>query len=157
MHTNFSTTLTREPGGLDRIIKYMDKLSETHKDHVKVYGLYNESRLTGLHETSSMEKFTYDIAHRGASVRIPSTTAKNKCGYFEDRRPAGNSDPYLVGGMLVDSVCNGGTNLSKELLATWDKFIEPLNKAGFRHIGRAFSIKTTSSRDDKEKHWEAWN
>jgi len=32
----------------------------------------------------------------GASVRIPRFTERDKKGYFEDRRPASNMDPYLV-------------------------------------------------------------
>jgi len=124
MHTNFSSTITRAEGGLEKIIGYMEKLSVKHTDHVKVYGTNNHLRLTGHHETSSMKKFSYDIAHRGCSVRIPSTTAANKSGYFEDRRPAGNSDPYLVGGMLVDTVCNDG-QLGDKLVGAYDVFINP--------------------------------
>ena len=44
-------------------------------------------------------EFKFDIdtpVNRGASVRIGWDTIKNKCGYFEDRRPASNMDPYLV-------------------------------------------------------------
>lgn len=123
-HTNFSTVHTRAEGGLEKIITYMEKLSKKHTDHVKVYGTNNHLRLTGLHETSSMKAFSYDIAHRGCSVRIPSTTAANKSGYFEDRRPAGNMDPYLVGGILVDTVCNDG-KYGDILVGTYDGFVNP--------------------------------
>lgn len=51
-----------------------------------------------------MEKFTYGVGNRGASFRIPTSTAHaNGQGYIEDRRPASNIDPYLVSAMLVDS------------------------------------------------------
>lgn len=30
---------------------------------------------------------------------------QNKKGYFEDRRPASNIDPYLATGIMVDTVC----------------------------------------------------
>jgi glutamine synthetase len=30
-------------------------------------------------------------------------TVKNGCGYFEDRRPSSNCDPYLVTGMLFQT------------------------------------------------------
>ena len=43
-----------------------------------------------------MEKFTYGVGNRGASVRIPTDTFENKKGYFEDRRPSSSMDPYLV-------------------------------------------------------------
>jgi len=123
-HANFSTELTRAEGGLAKIFTYMESLSKNHKEHLMVYGANNHLRLTGLHETSSTTKFTYDIAHRGCSVRIPSVTAAKKCGYFEDRRPAGNCDPYLVGGMLVDTVCNDGM-YGNDLLSIWDSFVNP--------------------------------
>ena len=39
--------------------------------------------------------------NRGSSVRIPRDTEKNGCGYFEDRRPSSNMDPYLVTSSIV--------------------------------------------------------
>jgi len=126
-HTNFSNTDTRAEGGLEKIIGYMEKLGKKHTDHVKVYGNDNHLRLTGLHETSSMKSFSYDIAHRGCSVRIPSYTKEKGCGYFEDRRPAGHCDPYLVGGILVDTVCNNGLYGDK-LVGEWDLFMNPVDE-----------------------------
>ena len=32
----------------------------------------------------------------------------DKCGYFEDRRPSSNIDPYIVAAVLVDGVCLKG-------------------------------------------------
>ncbi|CAN0372764.1 unnamed protein product, partial [Laminaria digitata] len=63
----------------------------------------NERRLTGLHETASMEKFSYGVADRGASIRIPRAAEAEKKGYFEDRRPSSNMDPYVVCGMIFDT------------------------------------------------------
>jgi len=107
-HTNFSTKSVREEGGLDVALKHMESLKKFHSRHVAVYGADNEQRLTGTHETSSMEEFSYGLAHRGASVRIPSSTKIDKKGYYEDRRPAGNCDPYLATGMIVDSTILNG-------------------------------------------------
>ncbi len=70
---------------------------------MKVYGTGNELRMTGLHETSSFEKFSWGVADRTASIRIPRDTENDKCGYFEDRRPSSNMDPYLVTAMLFNS------------------------------------------------------
>ena len=56
--------------------------------------------MTGNHETASFYKFTYGIGNRGCSVRIGNDTYKNKKGYFEDRRPSSNCDPYLVIGKI---------------------------------------------------------
>lgn len=51
-----------------------------------------------------MDSFSYGVANRGASVRIPRTAEQDQKGYFEDRRPSSNMDPYIVTGMLV-KVC----------------------------------------------------
>ena len=104
-HTNFSTKETRAPGGLKVIEAAMKKLEARHDDHIKVYGAHNEERLTGLHETAPIHAFRYGISDRGASVRIPMATTNAGCGYFEDRRPAANMDPYQVCAILIETVC----------------------------------------------------
>ena len=95
-HVNFSTEGTRNENGYGVIMKYMDKLRENHSEHIKVYGDDNNERLTGNHETSDINKFTYGIADRGASIRIPTNTYHDQCGYFEDRRPSSSADMYIV-------------------------------------------------------------
>lgn len=40
------------------------------------------------------------MANRGASIRIGRDTEKEGKGYFEDRRPASNMDPYVVTMMI---------------------------------------------------------
>ena len=60
----------------------------------------NERRLTGRHETASMSDFSYGVANRGASIRIGRDTFNEKKGYFEDRWPASNMDPYVVTMMI---------------------------------------------------------
>jgi len=70
-----------------------------------LYGEGNIKRLTGTHETSSIEKFNFGEGNRACSVRIPVPTMRNKYGYFEDRRPASNIDPYLASAIIVDTVC----------------------------------------------------
>ena len=104
-HVNFSTKSMREEGGYEIIKNCMELLSISHCDDLKLYGKNNEKRLTGLHETSSMEKFTWGVANRAASVRIPTQTAKEGKGYFEDRRPASNIDPYIVCSNLYKVCC----------------------------------------------------
>ena len=106
-HTNYSTESMRngttEKTGLDIINESIDKLSKKHKEHMDVYGTGNELRMTGLHETSKYDEFSYGVANRGASVRIPNQTIKDKKGYFEDRRPSSNMDPYLVTSILFQT------------------------------------------------------
>jgi glutamine synthetase len=105
-HVNFSTKQMREPGGYQIILDSMPKLERKHLEHIKVYGDDNSDRLTGKHETSSMEKFSFGVADRGASVRIPNSTKNDGMGYFEDRRPSSSMDPYLVLSKLLDTVCS---------------------------------------------------
>jgi len=122
-HTNFSFESTRKEGGYERIIQAMEDLSKQHKAHITVYGEENDKRLTGEHETASIECFKYGIANRGSSVRIPTKTAADKKGYFEDRRPASNCDPYLVGGMLVDTTILRG-KFGEEMVAAYQRFLK---------------------------------
>jgi glutamine synthetase len=102
-HTNYSTKSTRADGGWKTIEEHLKRLGEAHKEHISVYGRDNHMRLTGKYETSSMEKFSWGTGNRAASVRIPVGTEKDQKGYYEDRRPASNMDPYVVSAILVDT------------------------------------------------------
>jgi glutamine synthetase len=95
-HTNFSTRKMRAEGGYAEILKAIGRLSTKQMEHIAVYGKGNERRLTGAHETAPIDKFSYGVANRGASIRIPRSAEAEGKGYFEDRRPASNMDPYLV-------------------------------------------------------------
>ena len=79
-HTNFSTKPMREEGGYQVILTAIEKLSMKHDEHISVYGAGNEERLTGLHETAHISKFTYGVANRGASIRIPRDTERDRKG-----------------------------------------------------------------------------
>uniref|UniRef100_A0A8R1I5K6 glutamine synthetase n=1 Tax=Caenorhabditis japonica TaxID=281687 RepID=A0A8R1I5K6_CAEJA len=107
-HTNFSTEEMRAPGGLDAIKQAMTGLERTHSEAMKKYdpngGMDNLRRLTGRHETSSADKFSWGVANRACSIRIPRQVAEEGCGYLEDRRPSSNCDPYLVTAMIAQSV-----------------------------------------------------
>lgn len=105
-HANFSTKGMREPGGYEKYIKpSMEKLALNHKEHIEAYGEGNHERLTGSHETASIDQFTWGVGNRGASCRVGNDVALKGYGYFEDRRPAGNVDPYVVTKMLVKTCC----------------------------------------------------
>ena len=73
-------------------------------------GLDNQRRLTGNHETARWDTFSHAVAHRGSSIRIPRHVSQEQKGYFEDRRPASNMDPYQVSGVIVATVCLGETD-----------------------------------------------
>jgi glutamine synthetase len=104
LHTNVSTSGTRGEDGLEVIKGMMERLAATHADHIAEYGEGNESRLTGLHETSSMNEFSWSVGGRHTSVRIPRLCAMEKKGYFEDRRPAGNADPYRIATRMAKTI-----------------------------------------------------
>jgi glutamine synthetase len=104
-HTNFSTVLTRSDNGIEEIYNCMEKLEKKHTEHIEVYGKNNDQRLTGIHETSSISKFSYGVGTRNTSVRIPNQVYDEGYGYFEDRRPAANIDPYQVTSIIFKTCC----------------------------------------------------
>lgn len=102
-HVNFSTQPMREQGGYEEIKSAILKLEQKHSEHMSAYGSDNALRMTGAHETASFDKFSWGVANRGSSIRIPRTTEANNCGYLEDRRPASNMDPYLVTSLIFQT------------------------------------------------------
>ena len=106
-HTNFSTTLMRDPSkGSAEIKAIIDRLGKNHEKHVAVYGDKLDERLTGLHETCSINEFRAGESDRGASIRIPLMVQRKGYGYLEDRRPGANIDPYAVCARLFCTVCD---------------------------------------------------
>jgi glutamine synthetase len=107
-HTNFSTLKMRTPcddnDGIMEIYRVINNMEKHHTEDIYYYGDRNESRLSGKHETSSYSKFSSGIGDRGASVRINNNTHNAGYGYFEDRRPAANMDPYVVTSILMKRV-----------------------------------------------------
>ena len=87
--------------GIMEIYRVVNNLEKYHAEDIQHYGIRNESRLSGKYETSSYNTFTSGIGDRGASVRINNNTHNAGYGYFEDRRPAANMDPYLVTSILM--------------------------------------------------------
>lgn len=114
-HVNFSTKNMREGtekhDGLWYIKNAIKELEIHHKEHMKIYGDNNRERMTGAHETAHYDNFNHGVGNRGASVRIPNETDANKKGYFEDRRPASNMDPYLVTGKIFETCVLNNKNI----------------------------------------------
>jgi glutamine synthetase len=102
-HTNFSTIETREKGGYDVIVDSMPKFEKNHNKHMEVYGKFNAQRLTGIHETAHINDFSWGIGTRHTSIRIGNDVKINNEGYFEDRRPASNMDPYEVASIILET------------------------------------------------------
>ena len=110
LHTNFSTKEMRESKDWLVFERIFEAFSFRVRNHIAAYGSDNEQRLTGLHETQHIDKFTWGISDRGASIRIPQPTFNDHCGYLEDRRPAANADPYRIMEQIQISI-----NTSKNL------------------------------------------
>ena len=105
LHTNFSTTHMREVGGEEYFEALMAAFDANKHDHIAVYGPDNHLRLTGLHETQSIDKFNYGVADRGASVRVPHSFVQDGYrGYLEDRRPNSLGDPYRIAGRILETI-----------------------------------------------------
>lgn len=104
LHTNFSTAPMRvAPTGAAAIEQVIARLGTTVAKDIVFYGRNNNERLTGKHETSRLDQFSHGVGTRTTSIRIPNQVAKDQCGYFEDRRPASDADPYLVTARLFAS------------------------------------------------------
>lgn len=96
LHCNFSNKKMRDDGGAEYFNNIFRAFDVRHLEHIENYGSENNLRLTGKHETQSIEKFSWGVSDRGASIRVPLATSKEWKGYLEDRRPASNGDPYKI-------------------------------------------------------------
>jgi glutamine synthetase len=113
MHANFSTEYLRTVGGKEYFEALMKAFEENLEDHIAVYGPDNHMRLTGKHETAPWNKFSYGVADRGASVRVPHSFIKNDYkGYLEDRRPNSQGDPYQIASQILKTVASVPTAAS---------------------------------------------
>ncbi len=107
MHANFSTAYLREIGGKAYFESLMAAFEKNLMDHIDVYGPDNDKRLTGKHETAPWNKFSYGVADRGASIRVPHSFIKNDYkGYLEDRRPNSQGDPYQIASQILKTVAS---------------------------------------------------
>ncbi|GCC45452.1 hypothetical protein chiPu_0029215 [Chiloscyllium punctatum] len=105
MHANFSTKYMREVGGKEYFESLMKAFDKNLMDHIAVYGPDNDKRLTGKHETAPWNKFSYGVADRGASIRVPHSFVNNGYkGYLEDRRPNSQGDPYQIASQILKTI-----------------------------------------------------
>ena len=109
MHANFSNSAMRDAGNEDVFTKICEEFGKNIPRHINVYGADNDQRLTGKHETQSIDQFSFGVSDRGASIRIPVGTVEDGWkGRLEDRRPASNSDPYKVAAAIVKTTKEAG-------------------------------------------------
>ncbi|MBL9180454.1 MAG: glutamine synthetase beta-grasp domain-containing protein [Verrucomicrobiaceae bacterium] len=105
MHCNFSTKYMRETGGEKYFLALMAAFEKYRDEHIAVYGPDNHMRLTGLHETQSIDRFSWGLADRGSSVRVPHSFKNNGWkGYLEDRRPNSQGNPYQIAGRVLKTI-----------------------------------------------------
>jgi glutamine synthetase len=110
LHTNFSNKRMRETGGEEYFNSIFKVFESRAKEHIENYGSENHLRLTGKHETQSIDKFSWGISDRGASIRVPKSVGETWKGYLEDRRPASNANPYRILNVISESL-----DLAKDL------------------------------------------
>ena len=86
----------------------MKAFEKNWKEHIDVYGPDNDKRLTGKHETAPWNKFSYGVADRGASIRVPHCFVKGDAykGYLEDRRPNSQGDPYQIASQILKTIAS---------------------------------------------------
>ena len=102
MHANFSNGAMRDLGDETVFTKICEEFGKNIERHISVYGADNDQRLTGKHETQSINEFSYGVSDRGASIRIPIGTVEDGWkGRFEDRRTSSNADPYKVAAAII--------------------------------------------------------
>jgi len=107
MHANFSTKYLREIGGKEYFERLMKAFEAAKEEHIAVYGPDNHMRLTGKHETASINSFSWGVADRGASIRLPINFIKNGYkGYMEDRRPNSQGDPYQIASQILKTIAS---------------------------------------------------
>jgi glutamine synthetase len=105
MHCNFSTEHMRTIGGKAYFEAMMAAFDKNLMDHIAVYGPDNDQRLTGKHETAPWNKFSWGVADRGASIRVPHSFVNNDyTGYLEDRRPNSMGDPYQIASQILKTI-----------------------------------------------------
>ena len=92
-------------GGKEYFEKLMAAFEKNSDDHIAVYGPDNHMRLTGLHETESIDKFSYGVADRGASIRVPHSFVNN--GYRAISKIAARirrADPYQIASQILKTI-----------------------------------------------------
>ena len=119
LHTNFSNKKMRDEGGKEYFNSIFRVFESRTKQHIDNYGSDNHMRLTGKHETQSIDKFSWGISDRGASIRVPKLVGETWKGYLEDRRPASNANPYCILNVICESL-ELAENLNETLHVMYD-------------------------------------
>ena len=129
----------------------MKAFEANRDDHIAVYGPDNHMRLTGKHETAPWNKFSYGVADRGASIRVPHSFVNNGYkGYLEDRRPNSQGDPYQIASQILKTIASVPTaKAGRGLTST-----KPRNTTG-APSGRPFCFRVISKDDGGQRGGDA--
>jgi glutamine synthetase len=130
LHCNFSNDRMRNEGGENYFKNIFRAFDTRHELHIQNYGSDNNLRLTGKHETQSIDKFSWGVSDRGSSIRVPLQTSKEWKGYVEDRRPASNGDPYKIVRVIAETLDFALTldEISHNMFAEVDTKNSPMNR-----------------------------
>ena len=134
LHTNFSNKRMREDGGEEYFNSIFKVFESRAKVHIENYGSDNHMRLTGKHETQSIDKFSWGVSDRGASIRVPKSVGETWKGYLEDRRPASNANPYRILNVISESL-----SLAKDLDSTLHVMYDDINTSKLNEKYKALS------------------
>ena len=92
-HTHFSTQEMRDEGGMAHIIAGIKNLEACHGQTLRKYG-YGKAANSDMRW--AQKPFSYAVANGKVAVNIPRSAETDGRGYFEDRRPPSDADPYVV-------------------------------------------------------------
>ena len=134
LHTNFSTDKMRNEGGEEYFNSLFNAMESRRHKHIEVYGSDNELRLTGKYETQAIDKFSWGISDRGASIRVPMSTAKEWKGYIEDRRPASNANPYEIIKVISETI-----DMADELVETTHRMYSNVDMKNFDEVAKKYN------------------
>jgi glutamine synthetase len=134
LHTNFSNKKMREEGGEQYFNAIFRSFETRTEEHIQNYGSDNHLRLTGKFETQSIDKFSWGVSDRGASIRVPKSVGETWKGYLEDRRPASQADPYRIVKVISDTL-KFADELHATLHAMYDNKIDANDEVIIKKFG----------------------
>jgi glutamine synthetase len=150
LHCNFSNDRMREEGGEEYFNNIFRSFDVRHQEHIQNYGSENNLRLTGKHETQSIDKFSWGVSDRGASIRVPLATSKEWKGYVEDRRPASNGDPYKIVRVISEAL-DFALQLNKINHAMNSKIDVEKAKEALAYLGFNYNLDNRNDYDEEER------
>ena len=107
MHANFSTAYMREVGGKEYFEIADEGLrSQPCRPHRRLRS--GQPHAADRQARDRVDRqFSYGVADRGASIRVPHSFVNNGYkGYLEDRRPNSQGDPYQIASQILKTIAS---------------------------------------------------